>query len=365
LSGEGELPASIRPDRGFLRGRRPECAWVAFVGAAVAMMLLAPGSQQVPFHLIWASLAVVYAVRLWPSRVAAGVVAAVGAVTAAAVLLGSEPAGVRVREAIEVPFMMVMVLAIVAVLQRRSPRAAERDAAERERDFVRDAAHQLRTPLTIARGHAELIRHAGPESQPAQDAAVVLRELQRLQRISDRLLILATAPHPGFLRLAPQALDELAEAAFARWTPVAERGWTLETPATGLVLVDRDRLDAALDALIENAILATSDGDAIAVRALDRDGVPVLAVSDGGAGVDPEHRERIFERFARFPTRSRSGHGGTGLGLPMARAIAEAHGATLQLADDAGASTTFELALAGFEPVEDRTHDARAMWPAA
>jgi signal transduction histidine kinase len=316
-------------------------------------MLFAPRSQQVPFHLIWASLAVLYAVRLWPSRVAAGVVAAIGTVTAAAVLLGAEPAAVRTREAIEVPFMMVMVLAIVAVLERRDPRAAARRAAERERDFVRDAAHQLRTPLTIARGHAELIRHGGPESEPAQDAAVVLRELQRLQRISDRLLILATAPHPGFLQLDTEALDEMAEAAFARWEPVADRAWRVETPATGLVLVDRDRLEAALDALIENAILATSDGEDIAVRALDRDGVPVLAVSDAGAGVDAEHRERIFERFARFPTRSRSHHGGTGLGLPMARAIAEAHGGTLRLVDDPDASTTFELALPSFQPVDE------------
>jgi signal transduction histidine kinase len=115
------------------------------------------------------------------------------------------------------------------------------------------------------------------------------------------------------------------------------------------VLVERPRIDDALDAPIENALKATAPGEPIALRAFTRAGVPVLSVADHGVGLAMEHRERVFERFARVASKSGGPRGGTGLGLPMVRAIAEAHGGTAELVADAAGWTTFELRLARVE----------------
>ena len=181
----------------------------------------------------------------------------------------------------------------------------------------------------------------------------------RLQRISDRLLILASAEHPGFLMLEPVALGELVEDAAARWTAVADREWAIDARSTGTVLLDRARIDCALDALIENAIKATAAGDAIALRALASGDEPVIVVADQGLGVAREHRERIFERFARAPGATRTGTG-TGLGLPIVKAIAEAHDGTVAVVDAPDGWTTFELRLARFERHAHVCVDGRA-----
>ena len=114
--------------------------------------------------------------------------------------------------------------------------------------------------------------------------------------------------------------------------------------------VDRPRIDDALDALIENAIKATVPGQRIVLRALVRDGVAVLQVADEGTGVPTADRERIFERWGRSRTASTASRNGTGLGLPLARSIARAHGGTAELVDAASGPTTFELRLGRVEP---------------
>jgi two-component system, OmpR family, sensor kinase len=164
--------------------------------------------------------------------------------------------------------------------------------------------------------------------------------------------------------LEPVRLDELVERAAARWTVVAEREWTVTARAPSTVLVDAARIDCALDALIENAIKATARGEAIALATHARGGMPVLSVADRGSGVAPEHRERIFERFGRVPTAPGTVRSGTGLGLPMVRAIAEAHGGTAELIQDPHGWTTFEVRLARFEPVPLATSNGQHPAPA-
>ena len=101
----------------------------------------------------------------------------------------------------EVPLMAAMFLAMVWHAQRRQSALDEAArAAERERELVRDLSHQLRTPITAARGHVELLLSSGLGSQERGDAEVVLDELTRLSRISDRLLLLAVVEDPAFLR---------------------------------------------------------------------------------------------------------------------------------------------------------------------
>jgi signal transduction histidine kinase len=243
--------------------------------------------------------------------------------------------------------LMFLVMAHVVHERREALQQVSR-AADREREFVRDASHQLRTPITIARGHVELIADGARDADAARDAEIVLEELERLQRISDRLLLLASAEHPGFLALERVGLGELVDAAAMRWSTVADREWMVHADEAGAVLVDRARIDCALDTLIENAIKATGPGDPIAVGAIARGDTPVLLVADRGIGVARADCERIFERFARSGSGSRSTWGGTGLGLPLVRAIAQAHGGNAVLTEPPNGWTTFEIRLTGF-----------------
>lgn len=178
-----------------------------------------------------------YGFRLWTTRPTMGVLAVVAGVTGAAVLSAGRLNSQRLNVLAEVPLMTAMFMVMVAHARRRY--AAERRvlrAVERERDFVRDASHQLRTPITVARGHTELIRDAAASSnEVARDADIVLEELKRLSRTCDRMLALASAEHPGFLMLAPVDLDELIAEAAARWTVITEREWEVSAEAHGTV----------------------------------------------------------------------------------------------------------------------------------
>jgi signal transduction histidine kinase len=351
--------AHVRRRLEVLRGWWPEAAWSAFVLSALWLMTASSWWQPICFHLIWVSVMVLYGYRLWSLWPTMAYVVAVGAITGATVLMSAMPAEARLAELTDVPLMYLMFMVVVWHARRRSDALAKAQrAAERELDFVRDASHQLRTPITIARGHTELIA-SDRDGTSGQDAAVVLAELERLERIADRLLILASAEDPRCLMLEAVPFGDIVAAAAVRWTVVAGRDWTLEADAADLVLVDRARIDAALDALIENAIKATRPGEAIALRALVRDGVPAIEVADRGRGVEPAQRERIFERFTRVPPASGGARGGTGLGLPMVRAIADAHGGSARLADGPEGWTTFELRLARLGPAAERTRVLR------
>ena len=329
-----------------------EVAWVAFAVGNLALMLLLPEWQAIPFHLIWVSLTVLYGFRLWAPKPTALLLLAVGLATATIVLTTGQPAAARLNEFFEVPLMSAMFMVMVWHARRRGEALVEvRRAAARERDFVRDASHRLRTPITVARGHAELIRAgAAPGSQIERDADIVLGELAHLGRMSDRLLILAAAENPGFLMLERVQLSRLIEDAADRWIVVADREWAVEADATGTVLVDRERVDGALDALIENAIKATERGCEVTLRAVANETTPVLVVADRGVGIESSDFDQIFQRFARLPGRNSGAPRGTGLGLPIVKAIAAAHGGSVSVTSKPGGWTTFELRLARFEP---------------
>ena len=170
--------------------RNWEIAWVAWCALCVAGMLLDPGLQTVYFHWIWISLAMISGLHLWGVRKAVIATLCIAPVTTMALLAPDGPAASSPIEVTEVP-LMALVYATMVWHARRRQAALDTvsESRERERDFVRDAAHELRTPITIARGHTELIRDAMlMGSQERDDADTVLEELRRLSRITDRLL---------------------------------------------------------------------------------------------------------------------------------------------------------------------------------
>jgi signal transduction histidine kinase len=338
------------------RVARWDILWAVFVGLNLAAMRLLPEWQTVPFLAIWVSLTLVYAFRLWPLQPALSTLAVVtlatGGIIGAQVIRGQQDADYLVL----VPLVAVMFLVMVWHGRRRLAALEERLAAleevqrvsrenlrllEQQRLFLLDASHELGTPITVALGHAELIEQAATD-QVADDARVVVSELGRLRKQAGRMLLLASVGDPGFLALAPVALDALVMDALERWgyTP---RRWRLGEVTESSVTGDHDRLAAALDALIENAIAHTGPEDLIELSVRLADGQAVFAVMDSGCGIPGDDLERIFDRFSRgHPSRNRES-GGFGLGLPTVRAIAEAHHGSVRVRSTAGTGSTFEL----------------------
>jgi signal transduction histidine kinase len=212
---------------------------------------------------------------------------------------------------------------------------------ERQERFLHDASHELRTPVTIARGHLELLSRDIPD---APELTVALDELQRMERIVDRLLLLAKAEQPDFVVLRDVEIDRFLEDVFMRWSEVAPRAWRLELDLTGVARVDPEAVRSALDALLENAVKYTEPRAAITLRAHAVAGEIVVEVVDDGSGIPEDAIPTVFDRFARADDARTRAQGGVGLGLAIVSAIARAHGGRCTVERRDG-QTVFALAL--------------------
>ena len=325
----------------------PEAAWGVFAAANVALMFFITDWETIPLHIVWVSLALLFCVRQWSLRVTTALLLCVVVFVGGAftyVVAGNSEAGYD--EIAEVPMMAVMFLVIVFYARRREQALEEvQRVAKREQDFIQDVSHCLRTPITIALGHAELIR-AESGSQLAEDAEIVLEELQRISTISDRLLLLASSADERFLAREEVDVGHLVRGAWRRWRGTAPRNWETTVSSEGVIVGDGERLALALDCLIENAVKATVDGDTISIRSSSEGETVSLEVSDTGVGIPSADRQRIFERFSRGRGPGRSS-GGAGLGLALTKAIAEAHGGSLEVESEPRVGTTFAIRFGG------------------
>ena len=216
-----------------------------------------------------------------------------------------------------------------------------------QRQFVDDAGHELRTPITIIRGHLELA-DADPEERQ-KTTALVMDELDRMSRIVNDLLLLAKAKQPDFLDLDTVDLRTLTEDLHAKATALGPRDWRLEDVGRGLVVADRQRLTQAIMQLAQNATEHTTPGAEIALGSAVTDGRATLWVRDTGPGIPPEDQDRIFQRFARTGG-GRRGAVGAGLGLAIVRAIAEAHHGKVELQSRPGVGATFAVVIPVDQP---------------
>jgi signal transduction histidine kinase len=213
-----------------------------------------------------------------------------------------------------------------------------------QRRFIDDVGHELRTPITIIRGHLELV-----EDDPAERAAtlaIVMDELDRMSRIVNDLLLLVKAEQPDFLRLETVDVAALTTELSTKAQALAPRAWMLEDSGQGLVVADRQRLTQALVQLASNAAGHTREGDTIALGCSVAGGEARFWVRDEGSGIAAADQAVIFERFARRTTGGQSE--GAGLGLSIVRAIAEAHGGRVELDSAPGAGAAFTVVV----PVE-------------
>lgn len=214
-----------------------------------------------------------------------------------------------------------------------------------QRDFVSDAGHELRTPITIIRGHLELLDDDPVERR--KTVAIVTDELDRMSRFVRDLLTLAKAERPDFLLLTELDLDLVTEELMGKVSRLAPRDWQLEHTGIGLFVGDRHRLTQAVMNLAQNAAQHTEADERIALGSDVRDGHVRLWVADSGPGVAPGEAARIFERFARTDSERRRSDG-AGLGLAIVRTIAEAHGGHVELASAPGEGARFTIVI----PVE-------------
>ncbi len=200
-------------------------------------------------------------------------------------------------------------------------------ALARERDFVADAGHELRTPLALLRTELELaLRHAESDAELRDAVRCSAEEVDRLTQLADDLLLIARSERGKLpLRLEPVPTSELLASVARRFEWRAEEaGRSVQAVATDGIRVrgDRIRLEQALGNLVDNSL--RHGGGRVRLEAMQVDGVVELHVADEGSGFPPEFLETAFERFSR-PDAARAG-GGAGLGLAIVRTIADAHG---------------------------------------
>jgi len=319
-----------------LRRYWPEAALLVFVLVCLATMPLVPSWEAVPFHLVYVSVTIVYGIRLWPLRgvivAASSVTLVLGLATVAAVAAGREGAA----ELIEVPLMSLMFMATfwhVRTRQRAAAAIAELadDRAamiERERALFANASHELLTPLTIARGHLEVLGRGNVPiaATVSETRDVVIEELHRMEHLVLDLLAI------GRLEAAPVEtakvdVGTVLDAVGRRWSRVADRRWTVSVSA-GSGWIDEVALVHALDCILSNAVKYSARGDAIAFEASVDERCLVIAVDDEGCGIPEADLPRVFERFYRASGRTRRLRG-SGLGLAIASQVVQAHGGAI------------------------------------
>ena len=345
----------IRPDRSTWPTRRfawADVAWVIFAIANLVAMLVFARWETVPFHFIWVSLTILYGFRVWSMTPTVWVLGAIILVTGVVLIVDISRGTQPLDELTEVPLMAAMFLVMVWHARRRLAvteeirRVSEANLRllERERQFIQNASHELRTPITIAIGHAELLHQAKDPGTIAEDALVVIQELMRLRRLAERLLILAAAEDPDFLHKRLVEVEPMLVEAVHRWL-ATPRQWRLGATDEAVVDADADRLALAIDALIENAVKHTKPNDWIELSVRRNHGVEI-EVADSGSGIPTKDLERIFERFASADASGSRDAGSLGLGLAIVKTVAEAHGGSVRVRSQVGKGSAFELVLA-------------------
>ena len=219
-----------------------------------------------------------------------------------------------------------------------------------QRRFMSDVGHELRTPLTIVRGTLEMT-----DVEDAADVReaheIATDELDRMGRVVGDLSELAASARPDYVRPAPTELQDFARSAFARIERIAEREWVLARTVDDIADADEQRLTQAVVQLAANAVRYSDEGSRIRFsvdQVLGPDGPEIhVGVQDEGVGIAADDQRRIFERFTRVDGSRGSG---SGLGLPIVRAIAEGHGGVVRLLSAPGRGSTFTLVFPQFTP---------------
>ncbi len=361
--GRAELPAApISWLRAFLTRRWVEVLWVAFVIVNTVGILRFSDWATVPFHFVWIGLSLLYGWRVWKTPGTAVALVTVIFLTGLALTKDVVDGRQSPDELTELPLMGIVFVVMVWYVRRavagreQIRRISEHNLAllQRQRELVQDVSHVLRTPLTIALGHAELLLRGTRDPGTTRDLTVVIDELTRLKHVSDRLLALAASEQPDFLQGVETRVDRLVTQAASSWSS-SHPAVVLGRLAPVSALLDPTQLRSALDELVNNAVRHNPPGTPVVLSVSSVDSEVSIAVTDRGSGILREAQPRIFDRFVRLSKTHEDGS--LGLGLALVKAIAEAHGGRLHLHSVPGAGTTFTLRLPAEGGIAPKTGD--------
>ena len=237
---------------------------------------------------------------------------------------------------------LFLLLGVSVLLSRWATRPVEK-AWKQQRQFLSDASHELKTPLTVILSNAELLETAELADKPARWADNIHTEARQMKKLVEEMLTLARADNMVRTAVLTEvSLSDIAADCALAFEPVAfEAGKPLqyELAENAMVLGDRDKLRQLVSILLDNAIKYGAEGRPIIMTVQKTDRQIRLTVSNSGEPIPPEHLKRLFERFYRADA-SRGEKSGFGLGLPIARTIAQEHKGTLKAESDA-VSTLF------------------------
>ena len=213
-------------------------------------------------------------------------------------------------------------------------------AFDTQRNFINDAGHELKTPITIIRGHLELMDDDPQEQQKTIN--LVMDELDRMSRLVGDLVLLAKTERPDFLQLETIDLASFNTELFNKIQALGQRNWRLDNTSDGQIIGDRQRLTQAIINLANNAVQHTAVNDLIVFGSNLKSDKVEFWITDTGEGIPVGDQKHIFERFARVKN-SRRRSPGSGLGLAIVKAIIEAHGGHIHLQSRLGVGSTFML----------------------
>jgi two-component system phosphate regulon sensor histidine kinase PhoR len=209
-------------------------------------------------------------------------------------------------------------------------------------EFVSSVSHEFRTPLTSILGYVEILLEDEPRDDQLEPLTIIRRNSERLLTLVSDLL----ATRNGQLIVTPHAVDvaELVRASVAAAMPKADAARVVlkaDAPARLDAHVDGPRISQVLDNLVSNAIKYSPDGGNVVVSVVQEDGQVACRVSDTGMGMSAEDQAEVFAKFFRTSSVRRTAIPGVGLGLPISKAIVEAHGGTIEVESKLGQGTTF------------------------
>lgn len=199
-----------------------------------------------------------------------------------------------------------------------------------QRRFVDDAGHELKTPLTIIRGHLDLVRNSPNETKASM--AIIEDEVLRMTRIVKDLQTLTKSNQPSFIQTASLEPSEIVDEVFVKSTPLAIRKWSIIAPDIGPASLDRQRMVQALIQLVDNSIKHTVESDSIVIGCRLNKNEIEFFVGDSGPGIPLEARGEVQERFVRGGWTSQDSEG-SGLGLTIVSAIAKGHQGSVFIGD--------------------------------
>ena len=205
-----------------------------------------------------------------------------------------------------------------------------RDTYKEQSRFVSDASHELRTPIAVIQGYADMLSRWGKDDEKVLDEGItaIQQESSHMKKLIEQLLFLARGDS-GRTQVVLEQLDlsQMMQEVYEESMMIhPNRQWRLDAPAPVMVMGDSAMLKQTARILVDNAVKYTSDGDKISLRTRFKEGIPCFEVQDNGIGIKQEDLAHIFDRFFRSdPARTRA-TGGTGLGLSIAKWIVERHG---------------------------------------